>query len=131
VALKDTWKEKGDSRMSDAQRRLLNSACSDLAEQLRWHGFTLSKDSWRHLLSGTVLGFQTLPAWDFGDGRRGVIMLGGSSLNLTKDQATDAITMSFMLGDDPSTQNIDAPPVRWCNVIQLARGINYEVEDAL
>jgi hypothetical protein len=117
--------------MSDAQRRLFNCACGDLAEQLRWHGFALSKDDWRHFFSGTVLGFRTLPAWDNGDGRQGVIMLGGSSLNLTKSEATDAITMAFMLGDDPLTQHIDAPAVRWCDVICLARGINYELEDAL
>jgi hypothetical protein len=125
------WQERGDTRMSDGQRRLFNSACGDLSEQLRWHGYWLTKDDWRHLFSGTVLGFRTLPAWDNGDGRQGVIMLGGSSLNLTKSEATDAITMAFMLGDDPSVQHIDSPAVRWCDVICLARGINYKLEDAL
>jgi len=123
----EDWKESGSSRMSDAQRRLFNCACGDLAHQLRWHGFVLSKDDFRHLFSGTVLGFRTLPAWDNGDGKHGVIMLGGSSLNLTKSEATDAITLAFMLGDDPRSQNIEAEPIDWCDVIKLARGIrDYE-----
>jgi hypothetical protein len=120
------WQETGTERMSDAQRRLLNAACGDLAAQLRWHGFRLTKDDWRHLFSGTVLGWRTMPAWDNGDGRQGVVMLGGSSLDLSKSQATDAITMAFRLGDDPSDQGIDASPVRWCAVVCLARYITDE-----
>lgn len=121
------WRESGDARMSDAQRRLLNAAMGDLAEQVRWHGFKLTKDDFRHLICGTVLGWRTLPAWDNGDGRQGVIMLGGSSLDLSKDQATDAITMAFLLGDDPASQGITAQPVRWCEVICLARWIVEDV----
>ena len=121
-----SWRESGCERMSAAQRRLLNAACGDLSEQLRWHGFTLSKDDWRHFFSGTVLGFRTLPAWDSGDGRQGVIMLGCSSLNLTKSEATDAITMAFMLGDYPSSQGLNEEPVKWCQVICLARFITEE-----
>ena len=44
------------------QRRLLNAACGDLASQLVWHGNRLTKDDWRHLLSGTVLGWRMMPA---------------------------------------------------------------------
>jgi hypothetical protein len=117
------WRESGSEQMSDKQRRLLNAACGDLAEQLCWHEFRLSKEGWRHFFAGTVLGNQALPAWDFGDGRQGVIFIGRSSLELSKSNATDCIQMAFMLGDDPSTQNIDAPPVDWCDVIKLARGI--------
>jgi len=108
------------------QRRLLNSACGDLAKQVRWHGFKLSKDDWRHLCSGTVLGWRPLPGWDNGDGRQGLVMLGGSSLDLKKSECTDAITMIFAFGDDPSSQGINAKPVKWGEVVCGARGIVYE-----
>lgn len=107
--------------LTDAQRRLLNAACGDLAKQLRWHGFALSKDHYRHLFTGTVLGWRTLPAYDMGDGRTGVIMLGGSSLDLRKEECIEAITMAFALGDDPSSQGLAAPPVQWCEKVELAR----------
>lgn len=122
IAPAEPWIEM----MSVEQQRLLNAACGDLAGQIRWHGFRLSKDDFRHLLSGTVLGWRTLPAWDQGDGRTGVIMLGGSSLNLHKAECVDAITMAFHLGDDPSSQGLNAKPVRWCAVIRAARGITDE-----
>lgn len=118
------WRESGSEPMSRKQQKLFNAACGDLAEQLKWHGFTLSKSGWRAFFSGTVLGQQAMPAWDFGDGRVGIIFDGRSSLELSKSNATDCITMAFMLGDDPSSQHIDAPAVRWCQVIQLARGIS-------
>jgi len=122
------WQESGEEHSTNAQRRLLNATCNDLARQLRWHGCYLRKDGWRHLISGTVLGFQSLPAWDFGDGRQGIIMLGGSSLDLTKSQCTDAITLLFILGDDPSTQGMDCKPVKWSPLIKAARGIRDSEE---
>lgn len=121
------WQETGEGRMSDAQRRLLNAALGDIAQQVRWHGFRLTKDDYRHLFSGTVLGWRTMPAYDNGDGRQGVIMLGGSSLDLSKSQATDAITMAFQFGDDPESQGCGAKPVRWCAVVCMARWIVAEV----
>lgn len=117
------WRELGTSPMSPKQQKLLNAACGDLAKHIRWHGFRLSKDDWRHMLAGTMLGWRTLPGIDQGEGRAGLIMLGGSSLNMSKSQATDAITMAFHIGDDPSSQGLNAKPVRWCDVICLARGI--------
>lgn len=107
--------------LTDAQRRLLNAACGDLAKQIRWHGFAMSKDDYRHLFAGTVLGWRTLPAYDMGDGRTGVIMLGGSSLDLRKEECTQAIEMAFALGDDPSSQGLSFPPVKWCEKVELAR----------
>lgn len=111
------------------QRRLFNAACGDLSEQLKWHGFRLSKDDWRHLLSGTMLGWRMMPAIDKGEGSApGFIMLGGSSLNLTKRQCTEAIEMAFLIGDHPDGQGIDALPVRWCAVVCGARWV-AEVAD--
>lgn len=100
------------------QRRLLNAACGDLASQLVWHGNRLTKDDWRHLLSGTVLGWRMLPGIDRGEGvAPGFIMLGGSSMKLSTAQCAQAIELAFMIGDHPEGQGIDANPVRWCAVV--------------
>jgi len=120
--MKEPWREM----LTEQQRKILNAACGDLSKQIRWHGFRLTKDGWRHFFAGTVLGWQMLPAWDEGDGRTGFIMLGGSSLDLSKEQCSVAITMAFALGDDPTSQGIDAPPVKWCDAVCLARGIQRE-----
>ncbi len=108
------------------QRNLLNAACGDLANQISWHGNRLSKDDWRHLLSGTVLGWRMMPAIDRGEGAPGFIMLGGSSLKLSREQCTDAITMAFHIGDDPSSQGLNCEPVRWCASVCGARWITDE-----
>lgn len=120
------WQESGDEGMSIAQRKLLNAACGDLAKQMNWHGFTMSKDGWRHFFAGTVLGARFAPGWDYGDSKQRVIMVERSSLDLSKSQATEAITMAFFLGDHPDEQGIDSPPVRWCEVICLCRWIEAD-----
>lgn len=116
--------------ISDQQRKLFNAACGDLAAQISWHGNRLSKDDFRHLIAGTVLGWRLMPAIDMGTGAAGFVMLGGSSLNLLKAECTDAITMAFHIGDDPSSQGLKSPPVRWCQVIRAARGIG-DADDEL
>lgn len=120
------WEESGEAKISEAQRRTLNAACGDLSRQIRWHGHRLTLDDWRHMLAGTMLGWRLVPGIDRGAGNAGFIMLGGSSLNLSKSQAADAITQAFAIGDDPSSQGIDAKPVQWCDVICLLRGITDE-----
>jgi len=92
--------EPWQAMLTEQQRKLLNAAAGDLSKQIDWHGRRLSKDSWRHFLSGTAAGFIMVPAIDMGDGREGFVMLGKSSLTLTKEQATTALTMAFMIGDD-------------------------------
>lgn len=118
----EPWREM----LTEQQRKILNAACGDLAEQIRWHGFRLDKDDWRHLLAGTMLGWRMMPAIDRGDGKVGFIMLGGSSLKLTKEQCTDAITQAFVIGDDPSSQGLDADPVRWGPAVCKARWLTEE-----
>jgi 2-keto-3-deoxy-galactonokinase len=108
------------------QRNLLNSACGDLANQISWHGNRLSKDDWRHMLSGTVLGWRMVPAIDRGQGAAGFIFLGGSSLDLSKEQCSEAIDLAFSIGDDPESQGIKAKPVRWCTAVCGARWIQAE-----
>ena len=113
-------------KASPSQRNLLHAACGDLAEQVVWHGQRLSKDDWRHLIAGTVLGWRMLPAYDSGSGGSGYIMLGGSSLSLSKEQCRDAIDMAFHIGDDPQSQGLKCEPVRWCQAVVSVR---YLTED--
>lgn len=118
------WQERGEQRLSEAQRRMLNSICGDLAAQLRWHGHHLSKDDYRHLLSSVAKGWRIIPGWNDGQGVRGLVSLGASSLTLSRSQACDAITLAIQLGDDPSSQGIDARPVRWSDSVLLGMGNN-------
>lgn len=118
----EPWREA----LTEQQRKILNAACGDLAEQIVWHGQKLSKDDFRHLIAGTVLGWRMMPAYDRGEGAPGFIMLGGSSLDLSKEQCIDAITMAFHLGDDPSSQGLKSPPVRWCAAVCKARWLADE-----
>lgn len=125
----DDWKLEGHVRMTDQQRKMLNAICGDLAAQLSWHGNRLSKDDWRHMLAGTMLGWRMMPAIDRGEGAAGFIMLGGSSLNLSRSQAADAITVAVQIGDDPKSQHINAAPVRWSDTV--LRGLGFNPNDFL
>lgn len=122
------WKLSGDGRSSDAQRRLLNAACGDLSAQIIWHGFRLSKDDFRHMLAGTVLKWRLMPGIDLGEGPS-LITLGGSSLDLSRSECTDTITLAFHLGDHPEEQRLRCKPVRWCHVVRGARGISDADEE--
>ena len=123
------WQEVGEQKATQEQKNLLNAACTDLAAQISWHGFRLTKDDFRHMISGTILGWRMMPAIDRGEGAAGLIMLGGSSLDLSKDQCTDAITLAFSIGDDPSSQGLNSPPIRWCKAVCGARWILDDVTE--
>lgn len=115
------WRENGREPMSRAQQKLLNSACGDLAEQLRWHGIVFSKDDFRHFLAAIALGERLVPGYNDGMGPPGLIRMARSSLELTKSQATQVIRMAFDIGDNPEDQGIKSRPVRWCEVVVKAR----------
>ena len=118
------WNEKGDGMMTRAQQKMLNAVCADLADQVSWHGQRLTKDDWRHMVAGTMLGWRLMPAIDRGQGAPGHIMLGGSSLKLTKSLACDAITVLVQIGDHPEEQGMRARPVRWSDTVLLGLGFN-------
>ena len=120
----ESWEVDGSGRMTDEQRRMLNAVCGDLASQIVWHGFRLSKDDWRHMISGTMLGWRMMPGIDRGEGAPGLIMLGGSSLSMSKTLAKDAITQGLAIGDDPSSQGLNCNPVHWCDAVLLGLGFN-------
>ena len=125
---RNDWKLTGDTPMTVKQQNTLNAACGDLAAQIVWHGKSrLSKDDWRHMIAGTILGWRMMRGIDRGEGAPGFIMLGGSSLDLSKTQATDALTQVFCIGDDPSSQDLDCEPVRWCKAVCFARWITEDV----
>ena len=118
------WDLDGEGKMTDAQRRLLNAVCGDLANQISWHGFKLTKDDFRHMIAGTMLGWRMMPAIDRGQGAAGFIMLGGSSLDLSRSQAKDAITCGLHIGDHPEEQSLKCGPVTWSDVIYRALGFD-------
>ena len=118
------WKVSGDGRMTDSQRRMLNAVCGDLAGQIVWHGNRLSKDDWRHMISGTVLGWRMMPAINRGEGPAGFIMLGGSSLNLSKTLAADAITCGLQIGDRPDEQGLSCNAVQWSDAVLMGLGFS-------
>jgi len=118
------WQEM----LREPQRRFFNDICGDLADQLPWHGgIRLTKDDYRHMIAGTVLGWRTMPGISRDGEPRGWIMLGGSSLDLTKDQCADAITLALTLGDKPWDQGLDAERVRWG--YSVLRGLGYSDDD--
>lgn len=120
--MKEHWKEA----LTEQQRKILNAACGDLSDQISWHGFRLSKDDWRHMLAGTFLGWRLMPGIDLGEGRHSMIMLGGSSLDLNKEQCMQAIEMAFAIGDCPESQGLTSKPVRWCSAVCKARWLADE-----
>lgn len=118
------WELDGSGRMTKRQQKMLNAICGDLAAQIVWHGNHLHKDDWRHMLAGTMLGWRMMPAIDRGEGAAGFIMLGGSSLKLSKTQAAEAITTGLQIGDHPDEQGLKDRPVRWSDAVLLGLGLN-------
>jgi hypothetical protein len=126
------WKERGNEPMTAKQKRMLNDVCGCIAGQLHWvtadgARVRLDKDDWRHLFSGIILGPRFLRGWDHGTGPGGFIILGRSSLDMSKTQACEAITMALHFGDHPEEQGIDSKPVRWSRTVLLGTGWNPEL----
>lgn len=116
----EPWQEK---RTLD-QNRLLQAACTDLSRGLLWYGQRLSKDEWRWLICAAILKVKIVPGINYDGESAGVVTLGGSSRKLTKALGTDAITLAFHLGDRPEEYGQAADPVKWSDIVMLARGIN-------
>lgn len=121
------WQARGNDRMTREQQKLLNSACGDLADGIRfWHGVRFDKDDFRHLIAACVLGERIVPGVNTGHGVPGMIRMARSSLELTKSQATEAIRMAFDIGDYPEDQGLPCKPVRWGPAVCLARWVVQE-----
>lgn len=109
------WQEMRSLEQND----LFQAACGDLAAGWDWHGHRMSKDDWRHLICAFVLNKRPVPGIE-----GGLVVLGGSSRALKLQQATDAITLSFAMGDAPweYDKSKDAP-ITWGPAVRKARGI--------
>lgn len=119
------WKLAGEEPMTAKQRRMLNAVCGDLADQVSWFGRRMDKDSWRHFIAAVILKQPMVPGLDRGDGERGFVVLQRSSKELSKSQASEAISELVILGDDPSTQGLTKQPkVRWCDAVLLGLGFS-------
>ena len=112
----EPWQEMRSQEQND----LLQPACRDLSRGLVWKtGMRLTPDEWRWLICADILGQKAVPGI-----HGGIVLLGGSSKKLKKDQATDAITLAFSIGDCPWDYELaDQERVEWCPVIKAARGI--------
>lgn len=124
------WQEHGAEGMTRKQQKLLNAACDDLSAQIDWHGNRLTKADFRHMIAAAVLSSRLMPSINTGEGGPALIMLGRSSKDFTKSEATTAIRMAFDIGDNPQDQNLNAQPVRWCATVVLARWISDEPQAA-
>lgn len=118
------WDIDGSGKITPAQIRMFNAVCGCLADQITWHGNSMSKDDWRHMISGTMLGWRMMPGIDRGEGAPGFIMLGGSSLKLSRTLAREAITCALHIGDHPDEQGLKQEPVVWSDVIYHALGFD-------
>ncbi|WP_312681322.1 hypothetical protein [Stenotrophomonas chelatiphaga] len=76
------------------------------------------------MVAGTTLRWRLMPAIHRGQGASGHIMVGGSSLKLTKLLACDAITVLVHIGDHPEEQGLHALQVRWSDSVLLGLGHN-------
>ena len=128
---REEWEQRGAELMTRKQQKMLNAVCGDVARCLHWKTASgervdLTKDDWRHLFAGVILGARFMQGWDHGSGPGGFIVMERSSLELTKSQACDAITMALQFGDHPEEQGIQARPVSWCDVVLRATGWNPE-----
>ena len=124
------WQQQGDTPMTRKQQNLLNAACQDLSDSLRfWHGLRFSKDDFRHLISAVVLGERLVPGINTGHGPPGLIRMARSSTELTKSQATEAIRTAFEIGDNPKDQGLDVPQIRWGATVCLARFVADESDN--
>ena len=118
------WGVDGDGRHTEAQRRMLNAVCGDLAKQIDWHGCRMDKDDWRHFLCAVATKAKFVPGWRSGEGEAGFVCLGKSSLKTTKSEMKTAINIGLDIGDRPEDQDIKARPVSWCDAVLLGRGDN-------
>lgn len=121
------WEEM----LTEEQRRFLNAICGDLARGIDWFGAHMDKDDWRHFISGNVMGWRMVPGYDDGAGKRGFVMLGGSSLKLRKAECIEAITMALHIGDEPESQGLHCSRIQWSRTVLKGLGYNDREIDML
>lgn len=119
------WDQGGSEKHTPAQRRMLNAVCGDLADQIDWFGNRMDKDDWRHWLCSVATKYSRMvPGYADGEGSRGFVVLGKSSLQTSKGEMRDAITMGLHIGDAPWDQGLDCERVQWCDAVLFGIGHN-------
>lgn len=110
------------------QNAIFQKACRDLCEHFRWptngHFVHLNQDEMRWLLCADILGQKSVRGV-----HGGVVMLGGSSRKLTKDDCSQAIMLAFSIGDAPWEYGLDQPRIEWSDSINRARGRSPNDDD--
>ena len=117
--------EPWQAMRSGEQNKLLQAACRDLADGLKWDGVRLSQDDFRHLIAADILGQRPVRGI-----HGGVVLLGGSSRKFTVNDCTDAITLAFSIGDAPWDYGLNGQTrVSWSESVCKARGISPNDDD--
>ena len=113
---------------SAEQNKILQPACRDLANGMMWESngapTFLSADEWRWLICADILGQKAVRGI-----HGGVVMLGGSSRKLTKDDCSQAIMLAFSIGDAPWEYGLDQPRIEWSDSINRVRGRSPNDDD--
>lgn len=121
------WDIEGSQRHTPEQRRMLNAVCGDLAKQIDWFGHHMDKDDWRHWLCSVATKYSRMvPGYADGEGSRGFVVLGKSSLQTNRTEMREAITIGLEIGDQPWDQGLDCERVIWCDAVWYGRGFDPE-----
>lgn len=87
------------------QKKRMNGLCGDLAKQVIWHGMRLSKDDWRHMMvAGHRKDQRQVPGVE-----GGFVMLGGSSRDLTRNEADEVIELILAFGSARNVKWTEKP----------------------
>jgi hypothetical protein len=110
------WQEMRTQEQND----LIHPACRDLSRCLTWKGYALDENEWRALICAAILNQKIVPGI-----HGGIVALGRSSKDLKKQQATDALSLIFSIGDAPWEYDpTQTQQVSWGSAVRLARGIS-------
>ena len=117
--------------MTRDQQKRLNAMCGDLEKQVRLNlegryihrtklkggdlGRVLDKDSWRWMFCGTYKGNKFVPAIE----GYGFILLGGSSRDLSVEDASNVIEMLFAFGGERDVEWTDPDEQSALNAYEL------------
>lgn len=100
--------ELKEARRTLSQNSKLWATMTELSTQLRWHGHKLTPDQWKSvLMSGLKHERKVVPNIN-GDG---VVDLGYSSSDLSKDEMSELIELALALGTQNGVKFRDEPPM--------------------
>lgn len=102
----DTRVEFKEPKRTPPQNALMWVLLTELSRQLEWHGQTLSPEDWKLImLDGLKRELRVVPAID----GRGMVMLGRSSSDLSKDEMGQLIELIYAFGAQNGVEFGDRP----------------------